>query len=107
MDKIPETQIVLKQLCDYFHLDYEDVTYVETVEIMYIYRYIAGTAEEDFARALEEIKKLHAQVRGRSKRRRLYELFNYCQSQRINHSGKYDTSTLRPPMQLVIPDNYY
>jgi len=89
--------VLLGQLSKYFLLDPRELTHIQKVEMLYIYRYLAGWLNDtDVQRVIKEIDYLRLVLRIRGRRRSLYYVFYHCQARHMKAAG-YDTSTLRPP----------
>jgi hypothetical protein len=88
-------------LCKHFKFDPKFLTYVEEHEMRYIYAHAEKRVPIKAKRSdiLSEVSYMQktAPLSSRGKRRRLYELFRYCQSTAMTESGRYDTSTQALP----------
>lgn len=98
-------------LCRHFRLDVKKITYVEVLEMTYIFDYVQNqllAQMDEIDRIFSEVRQLQRTVKlnGRSKKRKLYELYYWCQHQNMERSGRYDTHTLKVPKSSDKP-NYY
>lgn len=99
--------VLLGQLSKYFRLDPRELTHIQKVEMLYIYKYLAEVLNDaDVQRVLSEVDRLRVTLRIRGRRRCLYYVFYHCQAKRMKTTGNYDTKTLRPPVMPIV-ENYY
>lgn len=98
---------IIAPLCKYFRLDIRDITYVQRVEMVYIYERLAERLPDtDMRHIIAEIDRLRLFLKVRGKRRSLYYVFYWCQSEHMKKHGEYDTAASRPPVIPIIGDYY-
>lgn len=99
--------VLLGQLSKYFRLDPRELTHIQKIEMLYIYRYLAShLSHPDIQTIIGEVDRLRVSLRIRGRRRCLYYVFYHCQAQNMKESGNYDTKTLRPPIMPMVEDYY-
>lgn len=102
-----EKEKITRELCTYFHIRPETVTYTERVELLYIYRHMLHvTGQVDIVGVMPEIMKLRNATNSRKNRDKLHEVFSICQLRELTECGRYDTTTVRPPGQSPSHSNY-
>lgn len=88
----------LVRLSQCFNLDPKQITPIEKIELIYIYNKISkelGT--EDIDLIAIELKRKHDELNTRSKKKRLYRVYDYYWTRTVTTSSQYDTDTMRPP----------
>jgi hypothetical protein len=99
--------VLLGQLSKYFRLDPRELTHIQKIEMLYIYKRLAEWLDDtDMQRIIGEVDRLRITLRIRGRRRSLYYVFYYCQAKHMQEFGDYDTDTLRPPVMPQV-ENYY
>lgn len=100
-------QVLLKQLCDYFRFDYDELMPIQAQQMLYIHDWVARNHQKVFLKdILYEISLLQTTLTERGRRRRLAELYWQSKMNSITQSGRYDTTTLKPPVQAFKIDYY-
>ena len=93
---------LLELLCQHFRIDIDEVTYMEQVQMLYIYHFTQKVIQGDSpGETVTYIPQLGAQLKGRNKRKRLYQLYTWCKMSDMRQSGRYDMKTLKPPTVRV------
>lgn len=97
----------IDQLCRYFLRNTQHLTYVERLEILYIYEYLSALLNDgDMQRILSEVDTVRITLKIRGRKRSLNYVYKWCKTKAIIESGRYDTTTLRlPPSDKL--GNYY
>lgn len=93
---------LLDVLCKHFRIDRKLVTYMEDIEMKYVYRFVAESRGlQEPKQIFYEIRLLMLPYRIRSKRKKLHQLFIKCQSEHMVASDNYDTSSMRAPVKHI------
>ena len=96
-----EKEKILSKLCQHFRLKPASVTYIESVEMFFVYRYVVrSTGQNGIEAVLLEITRLSIPIRTRHRRQRLHELFAFCQIKNVQECGRYDTTATQPPVAI-------
>ena|SRR6266567_6800215 len=88
----------LAPMCRFFRLDPEKITYGERLQILAIYHFVQTQGAVGVADVQAIIPTLPANQNGRSKRKRLYQLYKWCDNQTTIQLGR-ETTCLRPPQE--------
>lgn len=94
-----EKEKILARLIRHFRLEPHTVTYAESVEMLFVFRYASKVSgHKDVEAVVLEITRLQRELGfARSNRQKLHSVFSICQRRGFAECGKYDTKTLRPP----------
>lgn len=89
-------------LCKYFRLDPRELNHIQKTEILYIHKRLVERLNDDAIETiLAEVDRLRIYLNIRGKRRSLYHIFHYCQSEHMARYGDYNTDTLQPPVRFT------
>lgn len=104
---ISERDMLIEELAQYFRLKPEKLSYAETIEMLSVYRYVVRFHEvSSIDEVFETLQSFNAPTPGRSRRKRLYQLYIWCQAKSLVAEG-YDTTTLHTPIPTPWHENYY
>ena len=81
-----------------YRLDSDTVSYLQLVELRYIYQFVARTLGTDDPALIKlGIKNIPVKFKGRSKVEHVHRVYEWCKTQELRVSGRYDTRTAALP----------
>lgn len=99
--------VLLGQLSQYFRLDPRELTHIQKIEMLYIYKRLAEWLNDtDVQIVIQEVNRLRIELGIRGRRRCLYYVFYHCQARHMKEHGDYDTDTWKPPVVQDVGSYY-
>jgi hypothetical protein len=102
-----EIPVPLDQLCVYFRVNPQHMSYIQRHEMLYVYQKLSEwLGDPDVQRIIAEADALRITLRIRGRRRSLYYVFQYCQQKAMRESGRYVTNTAKLPIAHQLNQHY-